>query len=93
MCRIKEGKQKSVPKPYEISKYDGTSGAKTMVLAKASTELQFVPCFGDAGYWNKMVVQPLSMVTTPEPCPGPIESESQDDQNQQDLFKGNVFFF
>lgn len=39
-----------------------------------------------------MVVQPLCRVTTPEPCPGPTESESPDDQNQKDLFKGNFVF-
>lgn len=39
-----------------------------------------------------MVVQPLSTVTTPEPCPGPTESESQDDKNQQDLFEANFVF-
>lgn len=55
----------------EISKYDETTGVKAMFPAKISMELQFRSFFIDAGYWNKMVTQPLSMVTTPKPCPGP----------------------
>ena len=55
----------------EISKYDETTGAKAMFPAKISMELQFKSFFTDAGYWNKMVMQPLSTVTTPKPCPGP----------------------
>lgn len=55
----------------EISKYDETTGAKAMFPAKISMELQFKSFFTEAGYWNKMVMQPSSTVTTPKSCPGP----------------------
>lgn len=34
-----------------------------------------------------MVTQPLFVMTTPEPCPGPTVSESEDGQHQRYLFK------
>lgn len=88
----KERKRKSVPKPDEISKYDGTMGAKAMLPATASTELQFLPCLEMLAIGTKMVVQPLSTVTTPEPCPGPAESESHMIKTSETYSKATFFF-